>query len=164
MVTLRKACPCVVYQNLLKRKEKTMKFNDLMNGKTWRSDRIIEANGHWSAYSKSWDYNESSVLTKLIQEAGRLCDSYASDLFIDWSSLCSRIEKAGYDYEGEVCLFGMREMGVDGNSFIEARLTENPHYPYRAIYRLEITVTEEDYECDYGIPAKEIRMKLKRMD
>ena len=30
------------------------------------------------------DVNYSDILTKLIQDAGRICDSYASDLFIHW--------------------------------------------------------------------------------
>lgn len=143
-----------------------MKFEDLMKGKTTRMGRTITDSGYWSAYSKAWDINYSSTFTKLIQEAGRLCDSYASDLFIDFTALMNRIKDAGHDYTGEVCLFGLRDMGVDGNSFIQSRLENNPHYgqyDYRAIYRLEIIVEEHDYCVDYGVTAKDMRMELSRV-
>ena len=47
----------------------------------WKND-IIEATGSWNDYRECWDINTSDILTKLIQAAGRLCDRYASDLFI----------------------------------------------------------------------------------
>lgn len=142
-------------------------YSDLIVGSPKSSyAKVIEASGHWSTYSNAFDFNDSSILTKLIQETGRLCDSYASDLFIEYKYLMKRMEEAGYNYTGEVCLFGLRDMGVDGNSFIESRLTQNPHYgiyEYRAIYRLAITVTEEDYNVDYGVKAKSIKMELVKV-
>lgn len=145
-----------------------MKFADFLNDKHWRSayEKPVTCEGYWSASMQKWDYNDSSILTKLIQEVGRLCDSYASDLFIDWSSLEKRIEKAGYDYTGEVCLFGLRENGVDHNAFIESRMDNYGdywRYEYRAIYKLVITVEEANHNCDYGVKAKYIKMELGRV-
>ena len=47
--------------------------------------KTIEADGQIICGKPS--INLSSILTVLIQEAGRWCRSYASDLFIYWSSL-----------------------------------------------------------------------------
>ena len=48
---------------------------------------MITAEGRWQRDlwgQLCWDINTSGILTQLIQDAGRYCDSYASDLFIQW--------------------------------------------------------------------------------
>ena len=52
--------------------------------------KTIEADGQIVCGKAS--INLSSILTVLIQEAGRWCRSYASDLFIYWSSLQKQVE------------------------------------------------------------------------
>lgn len=87
--------------------------------------------------------NYSSVLSKLIVEAGKHCKSYASDLFISWESL---LEKAnGLDSENTVVTeyFGFRDSGVDGETFIRCRLENSGCYgenPYKAIYKVDAFV------------------------
>lgn len=113
-----------------------------INDYAWK---IIHEEGRWSNYSGKFDVNYSSILTKLIQEAGRYCESYASDLFIDWSTIDEHLREA--DFPGGTFLFGFRQMGVDGNTFVLSRYNNNgkyARYEYRSLWRLDIE-REDDY-------------------
>ena len=102
--------------------------------KTYYS-KVIEEHG-WD-----FDINYSSILTKLIQECGRLCESYASDLFIIWNGIARKLEKKVM--ETSAYLFGIREMGVDHSEFVLSRYNNNgcyAMYEYRKIYRIDIIV------------------------
>lgn len=102
--------------------------------KTYDS-KTIEAQG------REFDINYSSILTKLIQECGRLCESYASDLFITWNGIAQKLKEK--TMETSVYLFGIREMGVDHNEFILNRYNNDgcyTKYKYRKIYRLDVIV------------------------
>lgn len=102
----------------------------------------------------NWDINYSSILTKLIQECGRYCESYASDLFIDWQIITSQIKDKTLATSSY--LFGIRENGVDHTPFILARYNDNERYAryeYRKIYRLDVVVEEDTT----------IRMRLKEI-
>lgn len=99
---------------------------------------LIEAEG------RDYNINYSSILTKLIQECGRLCESYASDLFIVWNDIAKKIEEKSI--ETSVYLFGIRETGVDCNTFILSRYNSNgcyAKYEYRKIYRLNVGVEDD---------------------
>ena len=61
---------------------------------------IIEAQG------RDFDINYSSILTKLIQECGRLCEAWASDLFITWNSIEQKLKEK--TMETSTYLFGIR--------------------------------------------------------
>lgn len=101
-----------------------------------------------SAKSQSLDtINYSSILTKLIQEAGRWCLYYASDLFIDWSRIMREMEEGTLTTGSR--LFGFREYGVDHDTFVFSRYSQNSigaRYEYRAIWRLDVDVSEEGIE------------------
>ena len=86
-----------------------------------------------------WKINYSSILTKLIQEAGRWCKHYASDLFILWN--CN-IEKplANGIIETKTLVFAFRESGVDGNSWYENH--EDKSNYYRAVWFLDVVVDD----------------------
>lgn len=91
------------------------------------------------------EINTSSILTKLIQSAGRFCESYASDLFISWQTVLRDIER---DELQETYLFGMREAGVDHAGFILSRFNSDAivaHYEYRQIWRLYTNVDENGW-------------------
>lgn len=107
----------------------------------------MESNGKWYI-------NYSSILTELICSAGRFCEYYASDLFIDWKAIDEKLTGEDiFSLDGtDVFYFGMRESGVDHESFIRSRIAEN-HGQYRALYRLEVTRKDG-----------EMKMILKRMD
>ena len=110
--------------------------------------KTIEAEG------RDFSINYSSILTKLIQECGRLCESYASDLFIDWNIIDEKLQEK--TMETSTYLFGIREMGVDHNPFVLSRYNNSgchAKYEYRKIYRLDIIVDGDS-----------IRMELYEID
>ena len=114
--------------------------------KTYYSKVIEERGG-------DFDINYSSILTKLIQECGRLCESYASDLFITWNRIVRKLEEK--TMETSAYLFGIREMGVDHSEFVLSRYNNNSHtyYEYRKIYRLDVIIEGDS-----------IRMKLYEIE
>lgn len=89
--------------------------------------------------------NYSSILSRLIVEAGKRCEAYASDLFISWESMLNDISKI----EGNTNLtyyFGFRDMGVDHELFIQTRLDAPGTYgekPFESIFRLDVKVDTE---------------------
>ena len=96
------------------------------------------------ARGRDFDINYSSILTKLIQECGRLCEAFASDLFITWNDINKKLEEKSM--ETSAYLFGIREMGVDNNEFILMRYNNDgflAKYEYRKIYRLNIIVDDD---------------------
>ena len=120
------------------------------------NDQAITADGNLQAKSFEngfyWNINESSILTKLIQDTGRFAERYASDLFIDWQSVDHYIRNG--ETENKSWLFGIRESGVDHDSFIYSRMDNNPRtwqYEYRKIYRLDATVTVNEYYDSYDL-------------
>lgn len=118
-----------------------------------KSQEIVET-GYVGNYTGKWDINYSSILTELIHSAGRYCERYASDLFIDWRIIENRLTGDDiFSAEGEdIYYFGMRESGVDHEAWIRSRIAENPDI-YRALYRLEVV-------RDRG----KMTMTLKRVD
>lgn len=114
----------------------------------------ITASGYISAYSGRFDVNTSSILTRLIQEAGRFCEHFASDLFIDWKSIESFIDESAGKMESKTFLLGFREYGVDGNSFIFSRYNGGaylcPEKEYRSIWRLDIDARGDEIKLKLG--------------
>lgn len=122
-----------------------------------------DAKGVELEFSDAVDINYSNILTKLIQLAGRYCESYASDLFIDWRSIDEKLRDGSI--ESGCHLFGFREQGVDHNSFVFSRASESHRYfeyAYRAIWLLNIEVHDEpDYWWHKG--RKTVLMTLYRV-
>ena len=97
--------------------------------------------------------NTSSIYTTLIQEAGRWCESYASDIIYDiehinriLKNLDGLSEYENYSKEdGSITLrIGFRENGVDDDKAISHEF-EDPYrkyYYYRAIWKLVIAKTD----------------------
>lgn len=101
--------------------------------------------------------NYSSILTRLIQEAGRICEFYASDLFIDWRSIVEALEDG--TIESGSYLFGFRDSGVDEAKSVLYWYNETSHGcdQYTAIWRLDIDV-------ELVAPGRmSVRMKLYRV-
>lgn len=85
--------------------------------------------------------NYSSILTRLIQEAGRICEFYASDLFIEWRSIVDALEDG--TIESRSYLFGFRDSGVDEAQSVlywRNKTSSAPRSYYYAIWRLDIDV------------------------
>jgi hypothetical protein len=88
-----------------------------------------------------WDINYSSILTKLIQEAGRWCEHYASDLFITWEILEKRLNNGDLFGKDNRLVFAFREMGVDEISYYERHKADKDYY--RAVWFLDVTTADE---------------------
>ena len=69
----------------------------------------------------SVEINYTSIITKLIQEAGKYCNSYASDLVLDLNSLEEKMRD--FSLETGSILFGFRDLGVDSNDAIIVLIT-----------------------------------------
>lgn len=112
----------------------------------------IEETGYISAYSGHYDINYSSILTRLIQEAGRFCESFASDLFIDWRNVDGILDESG-EIE-KTFLFGFRQNGVDHDNFILSRYNGgaylNPQGEYRSMWRLDIVADGLEIKMTLG--------------
>lgn len=92
---------------------------------------IITETGYYDALRGKWVINTSSILTRLIQEAGRWCEYYASDLFIQWKyNIEDKLDNGTLENGTEV--FAFRQSGVDGAS----RYDETNYY--RAVWFLDI--------------------------
>ena len=94
------------------------------------------------------DCNFSTEWSRLINEAGRWCESYASDILIDFETIKAYLERlaSGEEAEGREFWFGFRQMGVDGLSFIQSRTErEYASHVYRAVWRWSFTVEEREY-------------------
>lgn len=106
---------------------------------------VIEAKGNLDitytpmGISEKWDINTSDILTKLIKEVGRLCDSYASDLFVQWKyEVADKLDNGTLKSSTKV--FAIREGGVDHKSWYE--LHKDEHRYYRAVWFLDIETTD----------------------
>lgn len=115
--------------------------------------RIAYGTNTTEAFGRDFGINYSSILTKLIKECGRLCESYASDLFVDWNGITQKLKDK--TMESSTYLFGIREVGVDHSEFVLSRYNNNSHayYEYRKIYRLDVIIEGDS-----------IRMKLYEID
>ena len=101
--------------------------------------------------------NYSSILTRLIQEAGRICEFYASDLFIDWRLIMEALEDG--TMESGSRLLGFYDSGVDEAKSVLYWYNETSRGRdhYSAIWRLDIDV-------ELVAPGRErIGMKLYRV-
>lgn len=102
---------------------------------------------------RTQDVNYSDILTKLIQDAGRICDNYASDLFIHWrykiiekmknNELTTNTYEIGFRQSGV-------EMGEKGSERWNTRL-ETFGSEIVKMMELEIICGEPDMYGDYTI-------------
>ena len=111
---------------------------------------IVEK-GRRSHYSGEYEINASGILTRLIQEAGRFCESFASDLFTDWKGVENRISAGGEI--SEKYLFGFRQFGVDHADYVFSRYEmegDNARHNYRSMWRLSVSANGEEITLILG--------------
>ena len=109
---------------------------------------IRESFSNGAFISEIQNCNFSSEWSRLINEAGRWCESYASDILIDFEAIKAYLERLenGEESEGREFWFGFRQMGVDGLSFIQSRTErEYASHVYRAVWRWRFIVEERRY-------------------
>lgn len=120
-----------------------MKTEFKMNTYAWKP---IKESGSMSHYSGHYEINYSSILSQLIIEAGKFCEAYASDLFIDWQTVLRCIETNGCIAKS--FLFGFRKYGVDHTEYVLCR--ENPESEYRSLWKLDIHADGERIKMILG--------------
>ena len=110
-----------------------------------------EGQVYTNSYSEksATNINYSDIFTELIQATGMTCEYYASDLYYTLTA----IEKVVQNFENDVFYIGIRDSGVDGNTFIMSRLENSSLYGtnnYIKMYRLEI-------KSEYDLQTMELR-------
>ena len=115
----------------------------------WKDEQIAELRsalagtitetGSYNPLESKWEINTSSILTRLIQEAGRWCESYASDLFVQWKYRIDQKLDNGTLYT-DTFVFAFRDSGVDYEEWYENH--KNEHNYYRAVWFLDIETNE----------------------
>lgn len=94
-------------------------------------------------FSNPVNINISDITTFLIQNVGRYCDRYASDLLISYESLINTINNLNPDRKNEYLWLGLRESGVDGIAYIIASMKDHsPEYIaayYRKVFCIKIS-------------------------
>lgn len=117
--------------------------------------------------------NLSSIATFLIQKVGRFTEHYASDFLIDWNMIltaCKEMDDIN-DEVRAIFALGIREDGVDHNSYITCRINENDYlayqkinYYYRGIYAVEVKRTKIREYWQTVVTLKDIRHSLDHKD
>ena len=95
----------------------------------------ITETGSYNPLEGKWEINYSSILTRLIQEAGRWCEHYASDLFVQWKYKIDQKLDNGTLYTNTF-IFAFRDSGVDSEEWYENH--KNEHNYYRAVWFLDV--------------------------
>lgn len=95
--------------------------------------------GFYNMLKHKWEINYSSILNRLIQEAGRWCEHYASDLFIQWKyRIDSKLDDG--TLESDTFVFAMYDNGVHHKEWWENRKSEYNYY--RAVWFLDVETNE----------------------
>lgn len=100
------------------------------------------------------DINLSGVYTKLIQEAGRWCERFASDILYDIQSIDEWIKEWDTHNDSRKFLMGFREDGVDSAAPILYQYQEYGYaarYRYRAMWALEVRKDREENRIYYDL-------------
>lgn len=88
-----------------------------------------------SENSTQWDFNTSAILSKLIKEAGRICEHHASDLFLSWQEI-EKFLNSGMDAPDKAFTFAFRKSGVDN--------IEYKSFDYSAVWILKFETNEDE--------------------
>lgn len=110
-----------------------------------------------------YSINISSILTKLIQDTGRFCDTHADDILFDLEDIV-KIAKHGVENmipHVTVKAVGIRASGVDGAEYIFNNMNNNWHDDYyRRIYVIKITHLVEHDEDTVTVELRDIKAEV----
>ena len=111
-----------------------------------------------TGYNDPSTVNMSDIWTTLIQNTGRFCERYASDIVIDINMIQDDLRNLNNVNEYEnIYAIGIRKEGVDGNAFLTHRLKDaykmNHLYAtcydyYRKIFVVKLTKIDNDITCE----------------
>ena len=123
-----------------------------------KDKRVIAEEDTYILFGHQAYMNASTIQTAMIQIVGRFCEHHASDLIIHLAELQPFIQQDCVpewdDAQPHRWTMGMglREMGVDGNSFIMERILEtkstygyvHPNHVYRKVLAIDVLDTKDD--------------------
>ena len=143
-----------LYKALAHARKASIMENTFQVSQNWAGDRF---NG----------INLSSEMSFLIKEAGRLCDSFASDLFYDLKTLHNDLvgtkdkDSVLFDQNEYHWVVGIRDYGCDHDNFIISRLQDNENMAarYRAMYEIEVK-PHERWEDDFTMTLYPIDVRM----
>lgn len=124
--------------------------------------KIIEK-GRRQSNDGLYSVNLSSILTRLIQDTGRFCDTHADDVLFDIENI---VDTAKRGVEGRVPnvtikAVGIRANGVDGAEYIFNNMNNNWHDDYyRRIYGIRITHSIENDEDTVTVELRDIKAEI----
>lgn len=117
---------------------------------------IAETKLRCSEINASDDVYCYDITNKLIYFVGRFCENYHTDMLVTWNTVVNRIKT---DSDGIYC-FGIRQNGVDGNSYIFQRFRDgNPSVMsefYRKIFAVEFHKIKEFNDDIIHIVLKDV--------
>ncbi len=108
-----------------------------------------------------------TINNKLLQCTGRYCERYAGDILYDFESIKEWVHEKIHlreRFSKRVFYFGFREMGVDGEQMMKARLSAGEIHAYRAVYAEEISVVMTECDCNSSSCEVMLTAKLMRME
>ena len=94
-------------------------------------ERVITAHGGLGQY-----LNDSSIWTRLVQEAGRKCDWFSSDILIWYESYKVDLERDLEETTDDKWMFGFRDCGVDGTTEVESNQLKL--FQYASVFELTL--------------------------
>lgn len=128
-------------------------YKPIINAYKRQNETLDECYSYLSP-ATSVNINISSIIDKIITNAGRFCERYASDVLFDLNYINYIIKNYNPNQPEEyIICFGIRRDGVDGNSFLESRIKNDFHNNpwriseyYRKILAVHIFFDEENSE------------------
>lgn len=122
---------------LLLKDQKIDELRNMLNG-------TVRANGYRTSDGR-FEINTSDILTKLIKLAAKHCDSYASDLFVQWKYNVEKVLETG-EMQTQYFVFAFRDGGIDHKEWWELH-KDDPHY-YKEVWFLSVIVDETKITMD----------------
>ena len=122
-----------------------LKRLDSIKGLNNNLELICEDLAFFNEEAKIYECNFSDVFSRLIKEAGSMCDCYASDILFDIERI-----KSALNGKQEPIYIAFRDHGVDSNTFIALRGWT--YEGYKSIFKVEFfknneTICVKLYKC-----------------
>lgn len=126
-------CTCDKDIQIKMRDEEIKRLKDIIRG-------TITVDGEYNPYEHRWDINHGEIITRLIQDTGRYCQSHACSLFFTLHEIEQKLEQGKPNWK-QSYIFAIHDRGVDDKEEYEER-KQNVHF-YRKVWQLDINTSSE---------------------
>lgn len=123
--------------------------------------KIIEK-GRRQSNNGLYSVNLSSILTRLIQDTGRFCDTHADDILFDLENIVNTAKHGVENMIPHVAIkaVGIRANGVDGAEYIFNNMNNWHDDYYRRIYGIKITHSIENDQDTVTVELRDIKAEV----